>query len=97
MSDLVLRDTRGFVISRYADPSVLRPYHTERRAHVSDTRRNALIKAERELLTLRVIADHLDLSEIARARIHDSLEAIRLGLEVKRQDYGMPAVEEAAA
>jgi hypothetical protein len=95
-NDIVRRDQHGVVL-RYADPSVLRPHHVERRTHVSDTRRNRLIKAERELLALRIIADHLDLSEIALTRISHSLEAIRLGLEVKRQDYGMPFQAEAAA
>jgi hypothetical protein len=96
MSAVMRRDDHG-VILRYADPTVLRAHHVEQRPQVSDTRRIALIKAERELLTLRIIADYLDLSDLARNRIADSLETIRIGLEVKRRDYGMaPNVEVAA-
>jgi len=84
------------VLLRYGDPGALRPHHAYERPQVSDRRRNALIKAEGELLALQIIADHLDLSGIARTRIADALESIRVALEVKRRDYGMAAAEEAA-
>jgi len=96
MSAVLRRDDHG-VFLRYADPTVLRPHHVEQRPQVSDTRRIALIKAERELLTLRIIADHLDLSNIGRTRIDVALEAIRVGLEFKRRDYGMSVAAEVAA
>lgn len=85
------------VILVYGDHGQPHPYHTETRPHISDSRRIALLKAERELLVLRILADHLDLSDIALTRINDSLEAIRLGLEVKRRDYGMAIQAEVAA
>jgi hypothetical protein len=97
MNDLVLRDSRGFVLSRYSDPAERHPYHDERKHQPGDRERMRLIKAERELLTLQVIADHLDLSPIGVTRVADALEAIRLALQVKRKHYGMPIVEEAAA
>jgi hypothetical protein len=96
MTAVVARNHHG-VLLRYADPSVLRPHHVEQRPQISDGRRAALIRAERELLTLRIIADHLDLSSIALTRIGDALESIRVALEVKRRDYGMSAKTEAAA
>jgi hypothetical protein len=94
--DIVTRNSAGVVL-RYTDPSVRRPHHVERKPQVSDSERIALIKAERELLTLQIIADHLGLSEIGMTRVSDALEAIRLALGVKRRQYGMPAAEEAAA
>jgi hypothetical protein len=96
VSGLVLRNHEGVTL-RYPDPGVQRTHHVEQRPQVSDIRRNTLLKAERELLTLRIIADHLEISDVGMTRIAEALEAIRLGLEVKRRDYGMPAVEEAAA
>jgi hypothetical protein len=97
MSDIILRDSRG-VLLRYTDPSVLHAHIAEQRPQVSDRRRISLLKAERELLTLRIIADHLDLSNSALTRISDALEVIRVALEVKRRDYGMAfAVAEEAA
>ena len=85
------------VILDYGDPGERCVIHVNPRPDVSDTRRIALIKAERELLTLWILAEHLDISDIGRTRIADALEVIRLGLEVKRHDYGMPVQAEAAA
>lgn len=67
-----------------------RAIHVEPRPQVSDTQRFVLLKAERELLTLWILAEHLDISNIGRTRIADALEAIRLALDVHRQHYGMP-------
>jgi endonuclease/exonuclease/phosphatase family metal-dependent hydrolase len=95
LREIVTRDRHGVVL-RYL-PDRLGPHHTEQRPQVSDRRRLALIKAEREWLTLRIVADHLDISDIGRTRIDDALEAIRVALEFKRQDYGMVTRAEAAA
>ena len=91
----VFRDSRA--VFDYIDPSMRRQHHDERKLQPSDRERTRLIKAERELLTLQIIADHLDLSDIALTRIADALEAIHLALQVRRRQYGMPAVQEAAA
>lgn len=90
--DIVTRNSAGVVL-RYTDPSIRRSHHDERKTQPTDRERMRLIKAERELLTLQIIADHLGLSEIGMTRVSDALEAIRLALGVKRRQYGMPAVE----
>jgi endonuclease/exonuclease/phosphatase family metal-dependent hydrolase len=95
VSDILQRNSAG-VLLRYPDPSVFRPHHVEQRPRVSDRRRCAVIKAERDLLMLRIITDHLELSDIARTRIDDALESFRVALEFKRRDYGMPKAEVAA-
>ena len=92
---MITRDRNGVVL-RYADPSVRLPHHDTRQIQTSDRERMRLIKAERELLTLQIIADHLGLSEIGMTRVSDALEAIRVALEVKRRQIGMPKAEEAA-
>jgi hypothetical protein len=94
MSDKIVRNYEGVVL-RYSDPSVRR--HDEQRPQVSDRARMRLIKAERELLTLQILTDHLELSDIALTRISDALEAIRLGLQVKRRQYGMQTDAQVAA
>lgn len=84
-------------VREHLDLETRHQFHEERQPQLSDRERRRLIKAERELLTLQIIAEHLDLSDIAMTRIADALEAIRLALQVKRRKYGMPAVEEATA
>ena len=93
---IVTRNAAGVVL-RYTDPSVRRPHHDERRQQPSDRERMRLLKAERELLTLQIIADHLGLSEIGQTRVADALEAIRLALQVKRREYGMQTDSQVAA
>jgi hypothetical protein len=73
----------------YVDAAARRPHHDERKAQPGDRERMRLLKAERELLTLQIIADHLGLSEIGMTRVSDALESIRLALQVKRREYGM--------
>ena len=91
----VFRDARA--VFDYIDPAARRPHHDERRQEPTDRERMRLIKAERELLTLQIIADHLDLSDIALTRIADALEAIRLALQVKRRQLGMKTDAQVAA
>jgi hypothetical protein len=86
----VRRDGHG-VLLRYPSHDVGRPYQTEQRPQVSDRRRIALIKAERALVWLQIIVDHLDVSDLGLTHIGDALESIRIGLEVKRRD-GMGTV-----
>jgi hypothetical protein len=85
----VIRRNHERVILRYADPSEVQPHHVEQKPQVRDSRRNALIWAERELLTMAVIFDHLDLSGIARARLDDGLRRIRRALNVRRVEFDM--------
>jgi hypothetical protein len=84
------------VILDYADPSVRRAHHGDRRQQASDSARMRLIEAERELLTLYVIRECLDLPDFALDRIEYSLETIRMAHEQMRRDFGMPKVEAAA-
>jgi hypothetical protein len=74
---------------RYPDPSVLRPYHTEHRSQPLDRERCDLIAAERELVKLKIIAEHLDVSDLGMTRILDSLRIIQRALEKKRPALGM--------
>jgi hypothetical protein len=85
--DIVTRDRHGVVL-RYS-PGRLRPHHVERQPQVSDRRRNNLIAAERELLSLQIIAEHLDVSDIGMTRIHDALNTIRRALDLKRPSLGL--------
>jgi hypothetical protein len=86
------RNAEG-VILRY-HPDQRGPHHVERRPQVADRQRMQLLKAERSLLSLWVIAENLNLSDIALTRIADELETIRKALEIKRRDYGLaPNVE----
>jgi hypothetical protein len=87
MSAVIRRNHEGVVL-RYTDPADLQPHHVERRSQVSDSQRSALIKAECELLTLWIIAEHIDISDIGMRRIADAIETIRRGLEAKRREYG---------
>jgi hypothetical protein len=97
MSGPLLRDERGFVISRYPDPTVRCQFHDVRKPQVADRERMRLLKAERELIALWVIAENLELSDIAMTRISDALEAIRLALQVKRRQFGMQTDAQVAA
>lgn len=90
-----LRNHEGVILD-YADPSVRRAHHVKQRPQVSDSRRNDLIAAERELLTMSIIFDHLELSGIARTRLDDGLERIRRALNLKWRACGMAQAEVAA-
>lgn len=90
--DIVRRDRNG-VLLRYSDPAVRRAHHDLRGAQPADCDRTRLIEAERELLRLYVIWECSDFPEFAINRIEYALEAIRMGLQVKRRQFGMPAVE----
>jgi hypothetical protein len=96
MSAVLKRDDHG-VLLNYGDPGAKHRHHVEQRPQVADRQRMQLLKAERSLLTIWVIAENLNLSDIAMTRIADELETIRRALDIKRRDYGMaPSVEEAA-
>jgi hypothetical protein len=94
--DIILRDRNG-VFLRYSDPSVRRLHHDERRPQPSDRERMALLRAERACLTLMVLAEHLDLSDIALTRINDELCAIQRALDLKRPRLGMQNSAQVAA
>jgi hypothetical protein len=81
------------VLLRY-HPDQRGPHHLEQWPQVADSQRVQLIKAERALLSLWVIAEHLNISDIGMTRIANEIETIRRALEFKRRDYGMaPNVE----
>jgi hypothetical protein len=85
---IVRRDHHGVVL-RYVDPGELRAHHSDRRLQVSDRQRAALVAAERECLVLRVIAEHLDVSDIGMNRIDDALSIIRRALNSLRPGFGL--------
>lgn len=73
----------------YGDPGAKHAFHDDQRLKISDRRRLALIAAERSVLTLRVIADHLEISDIGKARIDAELDTIQRELEVRRPALGL--------
>jgi hypothetical protein len=91
LSAVIIRRNDEGVILRY-DIEPRRAFHDERKPQVSDSRRNALVTAERELLTMAVIFDHLDLSGIARTRLDDGLRRIRRALNARRVECDMAEV-----
>jgi hypothetical protein len=84
---IVRRDANGVILHYY--PDRLGPHHVERKRHVSDRRRMALIAAEKEILTMAIIFDHLELSGIARTRLDDGLARIRRALSLQRPECGL--------
>lgn len=87
MSGNVRRNREG-VLLRYADPGVLRSFHGEQPPRPSDRERMAVIAADHELAVLRIIAEHLDLSDIGMTRIMDALETIGDALDRMRDLLG---------
>lgn len=83
------RDHHGVILRH--DPSVLRLHHVEQRPRPSDREKTRLIAAEREILTMAIIFDHLELSGIARTRLDDALIRIRRALNLRRTRLGMQA------
>jgi hypothetical protein len=91
MSDIVRLDDRG-VLLRYADPTVRRPHHNARQAQPEDQQRVAILKAERALAFIEIIAEHVELSDYALNRLEDALEDVYAALELKRKECGMCTV-----
>lgn len=81
------RDQNGVVLRYY--PDRLGAHHKQRVLHAPDSQRLALIKAERELVILEIIFDHLELSGVAQTRLADALNAIYKALELKRPKLGL--------
>jgi len=86
---IALRNHEG-VLLNYADTSVLRAYHVERKQQPSDHDRIAIIGAEHALVGFEIIFEHLDLSNIAITRVDDGFRAIYRGLDVRRRILRMP-------
>jgi hypothetical protein len=89
MSTHLIRRTREGVVLRYADPTVLRPHHIERKHQPGDVPRCQLIEAEFQLGRLEIICECADFSDIALERIYQALETIRSALESIRPSLGM--------
>jgi hypothetical protein len=87
MSDSAIyrRDQNGVQL-RYA---IDRRLATRAKNQPSDRERMALLRAERELVILEIIFDHLELSGIAQTRLADALNAIYEALELKRPALGL--------
>jgi hypothetical protein len=90
VSAAVIHRNREGVLLRYADPSVRRPHHSERKVQPSDRLRISILKAELEVRILWIIAEHLDeLSEIGQSRIADALRQIEAALNLARAELGL--------
>lgn len=81
----VLRNYEGVLLRYNLDA----PLPAQRKVQPSDAERMMLIAAERELVVVLIIAEHLDLSNIALTRICDALDTIRKALDVKRRSFAM--------
>jgi hypothetical protein len=91
MGDIIMRNHEGVVL-RYADPSVQRRHHIERRPQAFDRLRTALLRAEREMTRLETICEHLEVSEVGGERISWALQSIRAFLEMERPTLGLARV-----
>jgi hypothetical protein len=80
------RTDRYGVLLRYENIGALLPLHTALKPQPSDLHRTAIIKAERELVALEIIFDHLELSGIARTRLDDALRMIYRALQIERRE-----------
>jgi hypothetical protein len=85
----VIRKNREEVLLDYGDPSDLGRHHSELKHQPDDRKRMALIAAEREILTLRIIAEHAEFSDIAMTRIVDALTTIQRALKLMRPSLGL--------
>lgn len=87
----VRRDRHGVVL-RYPNHDAPRGYHTEQKTRRSDRERVRLLRAERALLTIRVIGEHV-LSDIAMTRLLDELYEIQAALNLQRLPLGLQSPE----
>lgn len=71
------------VLLDYGDPGELRAYHLSCRPLSSDQERIAVVQAQHELIVLEIILEHLELSDIATARVSGVLATIRDALQLK--------------
>ncbi len=62
------------------------------RREASDGECMAVLAAEREVKTIRILAEHAGLSDVASDRIAYSLHVIGVALAVKRAECGLSSV-----
>lgn len=89
----IIRDDHDVLLD-YGDVGQLHDFHRRTQPNAaSDRERMVLLSAERELLTLRIIIDHIiddaDFGGDALDRIYRSLNTIQRGLEMARSRMGM--------
>jgi hypothetical protein len=84
---VVRRDRHGVLL--FYHPGLLAPHHGQSKEQPSDRERMEIVHAERALRAVAIIADHLELSEVALIRVFDSLSVIRMALGSYRVFLGM--------
>jgi hypothetical protein len=84
----VIRRVNGVVLN-YGDPTALQRHHTKSKFQPSDRLRASVIKAERAVRTLWVIAQHLEISDIGLDRVDFALKTITAALDLARDELGM--------
>lgn len=90
MTGAVIRTNADGVVLNFGDPGEPHPFHRDQTPRISDAERAALIAADAAVLTLLIIAEHLDLSGAALTRVCEALWLIEVALDAKRLRYGMP-------
>jgi hypothetical protein len=80
-----MRKNAHGVILDYGDPGA----HLELKIYPSDRLRCSVLKAAKELATLCIIVEHLDLSDIGYDRIAFALHALESALNLVRDELGM--------
>lgn len=98
INGLILRQPTGdprdpIVLLDYGDPSLRRAHHVEQRPQVSDRLRQALLRAEGELMRLEILFEHIEVSELGAERICWALHTIRAYLAMERPTLGLAPVE----
>jgi hypothetical protein len=89
MSAVVRYDDNGVLLRYYHDE--LGPQHTAQKPQPSDAERIAVIAAERELVSIEIMFEHFDPSEIARSRFYDAVDIIYRALRLQRPKLGLQA------
>ncbi len=94
MRDVIRRNAEG-VLLNYGDAGALRPFHLEQRPRRLDGERAALLHAERALLRLELILNHLDgtVSCVGIEEMLDAVWLIRRSLDLTRAELDMRRVE----
>jgi hypothetical protein len=76
------------VLLRY-ETALRGPHHEAQRIWPSDRLRMALLRADRQVRTLEIIAEHMDPSPVGIDRVTFALRTIQAALSMAREEIGM--------
>jgi hypothetical protein len=83
MSAVLERRNADGVLLRYFPDTRL---HVEQKAQPSDRLRVSILRARREIRILRIIAEHLEISDVGLSRMDDALKSIDAALSLARDE-----------